>query len=180
MENRHPNIQLRTTYVKDYPALAPLNTQVDDYPAAGVLAGGGILREQLEAVSLQRRTREVLLVSHHATEAELLEAQIRETSMFVESVSTNPLDQDWVQGLVQQSANNNTIMQDHNTNVRQGMDTMNDRLDTIITTMHDMNTRMNEMNTRMNRMNTRMGDVDDTVQRIDHQVTCYLYKVHNL
>ena len=139
MENVNPNIQLRTTYVKDHPALAPLNTLVDDYPAAGVLSGGEILREQLAAVSQQRRTREVLVVSHHATEAELLESQIRETSMFVESVSTNPLDQDWVQGLVQESANNNTIMQnnnttmqDNNTNMLQVMNTMNDRLDAII------------------------------------------------
>jgi Protein of unknown function (DUF3294) len=167
MANVEPIPQVRT-YTMNHPPLAPLESQANDHPAAGIHVGDEILDEHIAAASQQQNFRTHLMLYNQANPLEVVASKKREASIVLESVSTVPIGQDWARDFERQMMASNDILQ-------QGMRGLQDAMNANNATLRDeMNannaTLRDEMNASNATLQQGMNASNATLRRIENDV----------
>lgn len=152
MANVEPIPQVRT-YTMNHPPLAPLESQANDHPAAGIHVGDEILDEHIAAASQQQNFRTFLMLSNQANPLEVVASKKREASIVLESVSTVPIGQDWARDFERRMMASNDILQ-------QGMRGLQDA----------MNANNATLQQEINASNATLRQMSESVVRIENDV----------
>ena len=96
MANVHPKL----LYTLNHPALLPLASGENDYPAVAIHGGDAIQDDHITAASKQHITRESLLKSYLATPEEVTASKKRETAVIVDSFGLVPAGEGWAQDIM--------------------------------------------------------------------------------
>jgi hypothetical protein len=124
MANVNPNL----LYTLKHPALPPLASGEDDYPAVAIRGGDAIQDEHITAASKQHMTRETLSKSNLATPQEVTASKKRETAVIVDSFGLAPAGQGWAQDIMREMRQNHqALLQEMNRMNRR----LNGRLDVL-------------------------------------------------
>jgi predicted exporter len=162
MENVDPN----RFYTMNHPALDPLESRLDNDPAAAVNVGEPIHDNHIEAAILQHKHREDLMKVNLATAREVVVSEKRKTRLVLEHIHPIAAGPEFGQHLLQQMQDMNRQMVERDVAMNRRFAAMNQRMDEHFAAM---NQRMDERDVAMNRrdvaMNQRMDGLSIEIAR---------------
>lgn len=152
-------------YTRDYPALDPLASGVDDSPAEGIVAGTALSDAHITAARLQHRERKHFLVNTgRATQDEVVASLKRKTQLIVENASRQPVGPDATLNAIE---NLNTIINNLNNTLNDpntGLQALSTRVAALNNTIDDPDAGLQALSTRVAALDTRVAALNTKIE----------------